>query len=110
MYVPYYTAIALCFPIQRSDRTFINPTYIYLIALSKAKAIAFLKFNQQDDGDHTFKLQNDRSFINPTYIYLIALSKSKAIAVLKFNPQKNGDRTTKSALVLIYGETHLILV
>jgi hypothetical protein len=68
----------------------------------KIKAIAFLNINQQGNGDRTFK--------NPTYICLIALSTAKVIAVLKFNPQKNGDRTTKSALVLIYGETHLILV
>ena len=38
---------------NNSDRTFKNPTYICLIALSKAKIIAVLKFNQQDDGDPT---------------------------------------------------------
>jgi len=33
-----------------------------VIALSKTKAIAFLKFNQQDKGDRTFNSQSDRSF------------------------------------------------
>jgi hypothetical protein len=41
---------------------------------------------------------------------MIALLKSKMIAVLRFNQQDDGDRTTRSTLVLIYGETHLILV
>jgi hypothetical protein len=44
-------AITFCFPIPSRDRTFINPTYIYPIALSKSKAIAILKFNQQDESD-----------------------------------------------------------
>jgi len=38
---------------NNGDRTFINPTYIYLIALLKVTMIAILKFNQQDDGDRT---------------------------------------------------------
>jgi hypothetical protein len=38
---------------DNGDRTFINPSYICLIALSTANAIAILKFNQQDDGDRT---------------------------------------------------------
>jgi hypothetical protein len=33
-----------------------------VIALSTAKMIAILKFNQQDDGDRTFKSQHDRIF------------------------------------------------
>ncbi|MFN7215748.1 hypothetical protein [Microcystis sp.] len=32
------------------------------IAFSTAKAIAILKFNQQDDGDRTFNSQNNRNF------------------------------------------------
>jgi hypothetical protein len=32
------------------------------IALSTAKAIAVLKFNQQDDSDRTFNSQSDRNF------------------------------------------------
>ncbi|NCR46246.1 MAG: hypothetical protein GPJ09_20085 [Microcystis aeruginosa SX13-01] len=32
------------------------------IALSKAKGIAVLKFNQQQDDDRTLKSQSDRSF------------------------------------------------
>jgi hypothetical protein len=34
------------------------PDYICAIALSKAKAIAVLNFNEQDDGDRT-KLKNN---------------------------------------------------
>jgi hypothetical protein len=48
-------AIAFCFPIPSRDRTFINPTYIYLIALSKVNVIAVLKFNQQGNGDRINK-------------------------------------------------------
>jgi hypothetical protein len=33
-----------------------------MIALSKAKAIAILKFNQQNNGDRTFNSQHDRIF------------------------------------------------
>ncbi|MFM6349562.1 MAG: hypothetical protein ACKPFK_31150, partial [Dolichospermum sp.] len=52
---PTRSAIALTSQRLRY-RTFINPTYIYLIALLKAKMIAVLKFNQQDDGDRTTRL------------------------------------------------------
>jgi hypothetical protein len=62
-----------------------------LIALLKAKLIAILKFNQQDDGDHPW-IKRDRTFINPSYICLIALSKVKMLAFLKFNQQEDGDR------------------
>jgi hypothetical protein len=41
----------------KSDRPFINSTYICLIAFSKTKMIAFLKFNQQDDSDRTISRQ-----------------------------------------------------
>ncbi|NCR41396.1 MAG: hypothetical protein GPJ21_17025 [Microcystis aeruginosa W13-11] len=33
-----------------------------MIALSQAKVIAVLKFDQQDDGNRTFKSKNDHSF------------------------------------------------
>jgi hypothetical protein len=40
-------------PYKISDRTFVNLTYICLIALSKDKVITVLNLNQQDEGDRT---------------------------------------------------------
>jgi hypothetical protein len=54
MYVPYYMAIALCFPIQRSDRNFKSQSdrvfeslisKLTAIAPITIKQIAVLKFN-----------------------------------------------------------------
>ena len=56
MYAPYYTAIALCFPIQRSDRTLNSQT----IAVSH-DSIQVTKFTERTTKSH-FKKLNDHIF------------------------------------------------
>jgi hypothetical protein len=71
-----------------------------LIAISKAKTIAILKFNQPDNGYHPLlSYPKPRShFYQLTYICLIALSKANVIAFLNLNQQCESDRTKKCSI------------
>jgi hypothetical protein len=54
--------IELIMPQKKAHYTSLMHPIESVIAFSKAKAIAVLKFNQQDDSDRTFSRQSDRTF------------------------------------------------